>query len=142
MSDEIEVKGRYPLTREWIKQELIRELADGRKSQTELAERYGVGQSGIAEFKRRHITDIQRVRDSLTDEWVGVWAADKRNRLLTLQSQVEDLLDSKTTARSAETVDRLLRSIAEELGDITNKNKIEVESYRYEIVGINLEDLQ
>ena len=139
MSDEVEVTGTHKLTRAWVKQELIRELATEKKTQQELANRYGVGQPGIAMFKKRHLVDIERYRDSLDDEWAGIWIANKRNRLAELQNQIEELADQKVTARTAEVIGKLLREAAEELGDITNKNKVEVDVVRYEIVGIDPE---
>ena len=142
MTDEVEIKGRYKLTRAWVKQELIRELAVGKISQTDLAARYGVGPSAVAEFKRRHAVDVERARDSLNDEWVGLWVADKRNRLAGLQAQIENLEDMPTSARTAEVYAKLLRDVAEELGDITNKNKVEVDVVRYEINGVSLENLK
>jgi len=142
MTDEVEIKGRYKLTRAWVKTELIRELAAEKISQTNLAKRYGVGQSAIAEFKRRHLADINRLKDSLNDEWAGLWIADKRNRIAELQSLAESLIDMQPTARTAEVVAKLLRDAAEELGDITNKNKVEMDVVRYEINGVSLENLK
>lgn len=143
MSDnnEMEVVRTQPLKRAWVKQQLIRELAEGKLSQTHLATKYGVGQSGIAEFKRRHTAEVERAHDSLHDEWVGLWVAEKRNRLAGLQAKAEELEDLPG-ARNAEVYAKLLRDVAEELGDITNKNKVEIDVVRYEITNIDTEDLK
>lgn len=146
MTDELEVqKRRVILEKPWVKPELIRYLAEGKKSQVELSEMYGVGQSSIAEFKRRHLPEIQRLRndmnDKLNDEFTGLWLAEKRARLFDLQHQIEALHDLPVTARTAEVIGILLRKAAEELGQITTSNKVEMDVVRYEIANINLEDL-
>lgn len=146
MTDELDVqKRRVILEKPWVKPELIRYLAEGKKSQVELSEMYGVGQSSIAEFKRRHLPEIQRLRndmnDKLNDEFTGLWLAEKRARLFDLQHQIEALHDLPVTARTAEVIGILLRKAAEELGQITTSNKVEMDVVRYEIANINLEDL-
>ncbi len=146
MSDEVEVqKRKVILEKPWVRPELVRFLAEGKKTQTELASMYGVGQSAIAEFKRRNLPEIERLRndinDKLNDEFTNLWLADKRARLFDLQHQIEALHDLPVTARTAEVIGILLRKAAEELGQITTNNKVEMDVVRYEIANINLEDL-
>ncbi len=141
-SNELELKGRYKLTKAWVRTELIRSLAEGKISQTDLAKRYGVGQSGIAEFKRRHAVDIERLKDSLNDEWADLWATKKRNRIAELECLFDTVSDGPLTPTVIRELRGILRDIAEEMGDITNKNKVEVDVVRYEISGVSLENLK
>jgi len=126
-----------PLTNEWTKVKLIYDLAIDEKTQRDLAEDYGVSQPAITKFKKRHQEAIEARREKLLEEYAALWVAEKYNRLATRQTEIEELMDQKTSARNAEVIDRLLNSVAEELGELQTKLAIEVAEYR--ITGIDID---
>lgn len=142
MNNELEVSTKRPL-KGHTAQRLIRELAVSGKSQTQLAEEYGVHQTAISHFKTKHAQEIGRVSEAAADEYAGLWITDKLNRLAELQSLAEELADKPITPRSAEVIKGILRDAAEELGDIPNKAGVNVNiaNVKYEIENVNLEDL-
>jgi hypothetical protein len=134
---------RYPLENGWAKAKLIRELAIAEKPQTQLAEEYGVGQSAIAMFKKRHMTEIEVARDNLADEFADLWIASKRNRLAEYQKAAEKLAE-KPDARSAEVLAKLLKDVAEELGDLPTRPGVQINqaNVTYQIEGVDLDNLK
>lgn len=117
---------RGDLERGWAKTRLIRELAAGGKTQSELAVEYGVVQSAVAAFSARHADEITALKTRIEDEWAALWAADKFNRVAELQADIESIKVDGTFD-----VDKLLRvkhaalrQIAEELGQL--KTTVEV----------------
>lgn len=126
----------------WTKAKLIRELALAEKPQTQLAEEYGVGQSGIAMFKRRHLTEIEVHRENLADEYADLWIASKRNRLAEYQAAAEKLAKNPD-ARSAEVLAKLLKDVAEELGDLPTRPGVQINqaNVTYQIESISPEDV-
>lgn len=143
------------LERPHVRLKLIRELAAGEATQVELAQRYGVTQPAIANFKKRHAERIASVRDRLDDEFAGIVFAGKANRIEMLSQQIEDvtsiLADPETAARAgvqyaemARTAQTAARAISEELGQLparTLKHEGGV-SVRYEVVGVDPEVLR
>lgn len=130
---------RRPLSNEWTRGRLISDLATGEYTQTFLAEKYGVSQPSVANFKKKYATQITQRHERLIDEYQDLWIATKYNRLAALQTLTEELAEGDTTPRNAEVIDRLLRSAAEELGDLQTKLSIDVAEYR--ITGIDLDKL-
>jgi hypothetical protein len=141
-SAEVAPRVRIPLEKGWARAKLIRELALQEQPQTELAEYYGVAQSTIATFKKRHWVEIERIRNNLADEYADLWIAQKRNRLAELQAAAEKLA-GKPDARSAEVLAKLLKDAAEELGDLPTRTQVNVNTANvtYEIVGVDPEVL-
>jgi hypothetical protein len=133
---------RIPLERGWARAKLIRELALEEQPQVELAEYYGVAQTTISAFKKRHWVEIERIRNNLADEYADLWIAQKRNRLAELQAAAEKLA-GKPDARSAEVLAKLLKDAAEELGDLPTRTQVNVNTANvtYEIVGVDPEVL-
>lgn len=130
---------RRPLSNPWIRGQLIADLATGEYKQTFLAEKYGVSNSAISQFKTRYSPQIEERRERLIDEYQDLWISTKYNRLAALQTLAEELAEDDTTPRTAEVIDRLLRSAAEELGDLETKLSVNVAEYR--ITGIDLDKL-
>lgn len=79
------------ISRGRVKVILIRELALGATPKRELANRFEVSLAAVVLFEKRHAEDITAARDDLESEWVGLWVADKRNRIAELQQLIEDM---------------------------------------------------
>lgn len=147
-NDEIEQSNISPINRRnlqsnaWIRAQLVMDLAIAEQSQTDLAEKYGVTQGAISSFKKRNIELIEARREKMLEDYGTLWVAQKYDRLATRQSEIENLMAQKISARNSEVIDKLLNSVASELGDIPNKSSVDVTTnVKYEIVGVNLEDL-
>jgi hypothetical protein len=63
---------------------LARDLALTKLSQTALAEKYGVTQSSISEFKARRAEEIAAIAADADDQYAGIWIAQKEARLAEL----------------------------------------------------------
>lgn len=132
------------LERGGTRERLILELAQGEKHQRQLATEYGVARSSIAEFKARHLDKIEDRAERLADEWAGLWVADKRNRIIEAQADVEainDALDQTTDAQLLRTKLAIMRQVAEELGQLTEKIELGGR-LTYVVEGVNLEALR
>ncbi len=122
MTDNLDEAGDNPRRRQRGKLEhpvtklrLIRELADGSKTQTELAMEFGCGQPAVSMFAARHAAAIADVRANMDDEFAGILYASKAARLAAYDEDVEDP-DASLQDRH-----RALKSIAEELGHLANR---------------------
>lgn len=147
-SDEAPYRPRNPLTRPWVMRKLMRELAIGEKTQAVLAEEYGVSQPAISIFGSRHREAIEAIRTRMDDEFAGLWIANKANRLIAYQSDVEMIEDLNAKTPDSEWTrirHRALRNVAEEMGHlpprvaIVNNNQARID---YHVSGINLEALK
>lgn len=132
---------KWPLTNEWVKARLIQELALAELTQTELAKTYGVTQSAIAQFKRRHMSAIEARRTEMLDEYSALWVAEKFNRLALRQNAIEELVLNEINPRNADAIDKLLNSVASELGVFAAKNQVTVNVAAYELANVNIEDI-
>jgi len=138
-ADSSAINPRRPLSNPWTRGQLIADLATGEYTQTFLASKYGVTPGAISQFNKRYSPQVEERRERLLDEYQDLWIATKYNRLAALQTLAEELSDDETTPRTAEVIDRLLRSAAEELGDLETKISVDVAEYR--ITGIDLDKL-
>ena len=77
------------LSRPWIKRQLCRDLAISELNQSQLAVKYDCVPSAITEFKKRNTAEINAIRDDLENEFAGLWAANKANRIKVLEDQLE-----------------------------------------------------
>jgi hypothetical protein len=68
---------------------LIRDLAEGKLTQRKLAAKYDCSQPGIAQFKTRHLAEIEEMKANLEDKLAGLWIADKTKRIAAYQTSVE-----------------------------------------------------
>jgi hypothetical protein len=128
------------------------DLAKGDLSQEKLAAKYGVTGPAIHHFKTRHAAAIAEIKAQIDEgvraEIVGLWIADKANRIAEYQKDVE-LLTEQVVDGSLEPQDfrgamkvkqAALRNVAEELGEL----KVQVETdgtVKYIVEGVNPEDL-
>jgi hypothetical protein len=130
------------------KLELIRDLAADESSIPELAAKYGRSVSGVKQLKARHLTEILAIRQRAANELVGLWIADKVNRVAEYEADVEAVND----ALRADGLDpnllrakhRALRSVAEELGALPTRPAVVVDSVHvtYTVEGIDPEALR
>lgn len=136
-------RDRANLERGYVRARLITELALGEKRQDQLAEEYGVARSTIAMFKKRHLTRIEQKQENLADEYSDLWIAKKRNRLEEYQIAVEKMA-ANPDARSAEVLAKLLKDVAEELGDLPKNAAVQINqaNVTYQIENVNTEDLR
>lgn len=130
------------LERGWVKHRLVRDFALGEKNQKELAEIYGVSQTSISQFKRRHSLEIDEVRNNLADQYAGVWVARKLDRIREYQNAAEKMASGES-ARSQEVLVSILKAVAEELGDLPARTQVNIsnENVTYEIVGVSVDDI-
>jgi Trp operon repressor len=133
-----------------VRVDLIRELAEGKATHGELAEKYGVARQSIDEFAQRHALRIAEVRQNAADEYAGIWIADKRKRVEELRSHVDycrELLDDPDrqarvnvgTAEILRAAQSALHAASEELGQLPARG-VKHEggvSVRYVIEGVD-----
>jgi hypothetical protein len=125
-----------------VKHRLIRDLAFGEKSQVTLAEQYGVSTTSVAAFKKRHSFEIEEVRNSMADDYVGLWVAEKVKRIAEYQELAEKM-SKGTSPRNAEVAVTILKAVAEELGQLPARTSVNVSSEVtvYQVVGISEDDI-
>ena len=130
------------LERGWVRHRLIREFALGEKTGAQLAEQYGVSQTSISAFKKRHSLEIEEVRNNLADEYAGVWVAQKLARIQEYQTAAEKMA-SGASPRNAEVLVTILKAVAEELGQLPARTQVNVsnETTVYQVVGISEDDI-
>lgn len=133
---------RGHLERGWVQHRLVRDLALGDKTGRMLAEQYGVSQTSISSFKKRHAMEIEEVRNNLADEYAGVWVAQKLGRIMEYQQAAEKMAKGESP-RNAEVLVSILKAVAEELGQLPARTQVNVstETTVYEIVGVSPEDI-
>ena len=127
----------------WTRRELVVDLALSGKTQEALAEKYGCTQGAISQFKAKHATDIQAVRDDSENEFAGIAIAQKATRLATYLDMLEKALmpapkvnskgeimyglpDEDGVRHPIMEVDlsvaqKIQRNVAEELGHLPNR---------------------
>lgn len=144
---------RKPLTRGWRLRMLLQELANGEKTQQELAEQFGVTQGRISQVKKKYAEDIAEIQANAEDEFAGLWIARKAARLAELQADVERI-DAKILARMdwdqsqvaafLRAKQAALRAAAEELGQLPAKINLNVggKVVTYKIDGVDMDELQ
>jgi hypothetical protein len=128
------------------KWDLIRELAAGDRSQSQLAEKYGVTSNRISSFNRQYADEIQAVRNDLENKFAGLWIAQKEKRLQEYQEDVDRLnvtLEVELDAVALRIKHNALLRAAEEMGQLPTKQTLQVEqrTVHYQIEGVNPEDL-
>lgn len=130
------------LERGWVKHRLIRDFALGEKTGAELAAQYGVSQTSISAFKKRHAFEIEEVRNNLADEYAGVWVAQKLARIQEYQQAAEKMALGNSP-RNAEVLVTILKAVAEELGQLPARTQVNIsnENVTYEIVGVSVDDI-
>jgi len=130
----------------WRKLDLLHDLALGELTQEALGEKYDRHRSWVSEFanKPENKEAIQRIRSAGMDRLAGLWAADKGKRVSQLQEYAERLTlgldEDKPDPNAVRTAAGVLRNVAEELGQITQK--IEGSHTVYQVEGVPSSDMQ
>jgi hypothetical protein len=135
---------------------LIRDLAEGKLTQARLADKYQASKEGIRDFAKRHKEDIEYAKGHIEDKMLGLWVADKANRIAAYQDDIEltdeqlvaalegRLAVSTTDADGVTTWERVedlsdvigrllrgkhraLRSVAEERGELPSRIALHME---------------
>lgn len=130
------------LERGWVKHRLVRDMAIGEKSQRTLAEQYGVSQTSISGFKKRHLLEIEEVRNNMADEYAGLWVAKKLDRIREYQEAAEKMA-SGASPRNQEVLVSILKAVAEELGQLPARTQVNVSTEQtvYQVVGVSVDDI-
>lgn len=142
--------------------QIIRELALGDMSQSQMAEKYEVTQQSISEFKQRNADAIAAVRANAEDEFAGLLIAQKLNRVAAYEDIMQRALqptpkiDNKGgQVRDPETGEPVyevaagvamtaLKSVAEEMGQLASRVQVSGDmqtTTTYRIENVSLEDL-
>lgn len=115
------------------KLELMRLLATGEHSVSDLAVMYESAEGTIRQFRERHKVQIAEIVANMEDQFAGLWIAKKENRIAEYQSQAEkfrDADDPKLVARTQ----TALRSVAEELGALPQRLQVQQEKQTVHVV--------
>lgn len=137
-----QVARKNHLERGWVKHRLVRDMAIGEKSQRTLAAQYGVSQTSISSFKRRHLMEIEEVRNNMADEYAGLWVAKKMERIAEYQQAAEKMANG-SSPRNQEVLVSILKAVAEELGQLPTRTAVQVsnETTVYQVVGVSVDDI-
>lgn len=123
----------------WQQHKLMRELAAGERSSADLAREYGMGASGIREFKRRNRAQIAAIAADLANEFAGLWIADKMNRIAAYAAEFERASEHKAADHhewiKART--QILHLVAEELGQLPPRQTVTVVPVQHVIIGVD-----
>jgi hypothetical protein len=139
---------RAPDIRGVLRTELICDLALGELTHVELAEKYGRSTQAINSFSSRNKDEIRRAKQDQASEWAGNFSAKKKNRVSGLEQCLRDIEDAfadpslshSQRNRYINTVAKLYRNIAEELGELRTQLELDVPKHVSEVVGWNIAD--
>jgi len=145
-----------------VHRKLVRELALGEESQTQLAEKYDVSQPAISAFAKRNAEEIAAVRANADDEFAGLLIVQKAYRLGTLEQLLREAMKPTTKVAPSgrvaydedgnaikemnlDAASKLLKQAAEEVGQLPNRitldGRVNVHT-SYTVVGVEPEDLE
>ena len=125
--------------------QLMQDIALDDRTQTELAELYGVTQPAVSMFAKRHAVEIRAMREDPNDPFAGILFAKKQARVAELQADIaaieEELsaLEGKDRAAARRVKASALKQIAEELGQLTTHVEAKTSVV---LEGIDLDELR
>ncbi len=108
-------------------------LAANEHSYEELAMMFDSAKSTIIQFKSRYRVEIEAIAKDLSDEFAGLWIADKKNRIQVYEDQVE-LLHGSEDPKAVARTQTALRSVAEELGALPQRLQVQQEKQTVHVV--------
>ena len=128
----------------WEVRQLLRELATWSGLMQELADKWNMSRSTLDMYKSRHKAEIAAIQADLENQFAGMWIANKEARIAALAEMYESARSHKYAnhhewIRASES---LLRSAAEELGQIPGRGSIVVIPVQHILVSIDLEELK
>jgi hypothetical protein len=125
------------------RRDLVRALAGGEVTRSDLARTYSVSAPYITQFARAHAIEIGQVRAHLDDDVAGLWIASKQARMAAYQDDVERTLNHEhaghhewVKARSG-----IFHNVAEELGQLPPKATIMVVPVVHVLEGVDTDAL-
>lgn len=126
---------------------LIHELAEGRHTQEQLAEKYEVTQSAISQFRQRNLATIQKIQENIQnkidDRFAALWSAKKEARIAEYERIIEQFsVVEDPDTQNAKVVMTAIKSIAEETGQLTKNVEIGGAVTQYIIEGIDKDQLR
>lgn len=135
--------------------QLMIDIANGEYTLKELGKKYDRDPTNISQFKMRNIDQINAIISTKGDALAALWIANKAKRVATYQSDAEFL--EKEMGINLENPDEvsnkkdnpalvraralLLRSVAEELGELTVKQE-HTGVVEYRIIGVDTDKLK
>jgi hypothetical protein len=134
------IRGRNKLT-------LLHMLADDELTQEEMGKQLGYTRAMVATFKARNLDQIEAIRADRTNEFAGLWIADRKERVAEYEEDVErvkEWLDSGELApEDAPPLLRIkqsaLRNTAEELGHL-KQHVVSEERHEVKYITENTDD--
>lgn len=128
----------------WDLRMLLRDLATWTGVMQELADKWGIPANSLHVYKSRHKREIAAIQADLENQFAGMWIANKEARIAALAEMYESARSHKYAnhhewIRASES---LLRSAAEELGQIPGRGSIVVIPVQHLVIGINPEELK
>lgn len=149
----------------FVAPKLIRELALGEQSQSQLADKYDVSPSAITQFKKRNFDAIEAIRKDANDEFAGILIVQKAHRLGLLEQLIREALTPQPKVSASgrvayvekddgtqemveeialDSAARMIKQVAEELGHLPNRvtlaGSVDVTT-TYTVEGVSPDDL-
>jgi hypothetical protein len=132
--------GDGPRLKGWQRVALLRDLALAEMTVLEIAVKWGRSEGTMYAWKKNHAAEIDAIRADAANEFAGLWVAQKVNRVAVYQDDIEDLEESDEPGAIA-TKHKALRAVAEELGQLTQKQEIQA-SVVYQVEGVDPESMR
>jgi hypothetical protein len=111
---------------------LIQELAEGSLTLAAAAEKYGYSSTqAVATFKSRNREAIEKAKQGFEDEMELLWITRRTARVAQYQTHLEtledvlDKVDPDKVPNVVKTANHVLRSVAEEMGHLNQKDTSE-----------------
>jgi hypothetical protein len=141
----------------------MRDLALSGMTQQAIADKYGVTQGAVSQFKDKHAEAIAEIAAAADDEYAGIWIAQKQNRLEALAEIAEIAMQPtpKITTKGTvvfhpETGDlvsevdgrlaaQVMKQAAEEMGQLPTRLQVSGDmntTTTYRVESVNVEDLK
>lgn len=136
---------RKPWGRGWRKQQMLRDLAEAKLSQLDIARRYGVSQARVSQVANHPPNKqvIEEIRADIHNKFAGMWIAQKEARVAEYLAMVEQL-DGDPDPAVVRARQAALRNVAEELAQLPNRVTVQHErkTVNYTVDGADPEDLK
>lgn len=105
------------------KRSLMRELAKGEKRKSELAREYRISTGRVTQFSQEHEREIDQIKKDINNEFAGMWAAEKQNRIQAYQDEIDRMGDSNFFEHVRAKA-KILHQISEELGQLPPRQQM------------------